>query len=200
MKGRKKLPEGWIWVSLGDDALVTLIMGQSPPGETYNKEGKGLPFFQGCADFGNLSPVTTVWCTAPQRIAEPNDILMSVRAPVGPTNIAEERCCIGRGLAAIRSKEGLSYRYLFLVLRNFERRISSGGAGSIFNAIGKKEIKAIKFPLPPTYDDQVTIANELERKMTEVERMRQAAHNQLEAVEALPTAILSEVFGFSEEG
>ncbi len=200
MKGRKKLPEGWIWVSLGDDALVTLIMGQSPPGETYNKEGKGLPFFQGCADFGNLSPVTAVWCTAPQRIAEPNDILMSVRAPVGPTNIAEERCCIGRGLAAIRSKEGLSYRYLFLVLRNFERRISSGGAGSIFNAIGKEEIKAIKFPLPPTYDDQVTIANELERKMTEVERMRQAVHIQLEAVEALPTAILSEVFDFSEEG
>lgn len=199
MTGKRKLPEGWKWASLGDNSIVTIIMGQSPPGETYNKDRVGLPFFQGCADFGRLYPEPTVWCSVPKRIAEPNDILISVRAPVGPTNIAKERCCIGRGLAAIRSKEGLSYIYLLLVLRNFEKKISFGGAGSIFNAIGKDEMRAIEFPLPPTYDDQIAIADELERRMAEVEKMRQAANRQFEAVEALPGAILREVFDFEKE-
>ena len=124
---------------------------------------------------------------------------MSVRAPVGPTNITKEKCCIGRGLAAIRCKEDLSYKYLLLALRHFERKISSGGVGSIFGAIGKDELRTIEFPLPPTYDDQVAIVNELERKLTEVEKLREAADRQLEAVEALPGAILREVFDFGED-
>jgi len=200
MKVKRKLPEGWKWASLGDNSILTIIMGQSPPGETYNKDHKGLPFFQGCADFGSLYPDPTVWCSAPQRIAEPNDILISVRAPVGPTNIAKERCCVGRGLVAIRCKEGLSYKYLLLVLRNFEKKISSGGAGSIFDAIGKDEIKAIKFPLPPTLKDQIAIANELEQKMTEVEKMRKAVHRQKETIATVREAFLREAFPYKEEG
>jgi type I restriction enzyme S subunit len=190
----KKLPEGWRWASLGDSSLVTLIMGQSPLGETYNKNGEGLPFFQGKADFGIMHPEPSVWCSAPKRVAEPDDVLMSVRAPVGPTNIAKEKCCIGRGLAAMRCKEGLYYKYLILILRNFEKTISSEGAGSIFGAIGKDELRAIEFPLPPTLDDQIRIASELERKMAEVETMRQAAKRQLEAAKAMSSAILSEIF------
>lgn len=186
-------------MKLGDKSLVTTIMGQSPPGESYNKEKIGLPFFQGKADFGIIYPEPTVWCSAPKRIAEPNDILLSVRAPVGPTNLAKEKCCIGRGLAAFRCKEELYYKYLLLMLRNFERHISAGGSGSIFNAIGKDEIKEITFPLPPTLDDQIAIANELERKMAEIEAMRQAALRQHEAIEAMPEAILREVFGFGEK-
>lgn len=146
---KRELPKGWRWEKIGDKSLVTTIMGQSPPGESYNKEKIGLPFFQGKADFGVIHPEPTVWCSAPKRIAEPNDILLSVRAPVGPTNLAKEKCCIGRGLAAFRCKEGLYYKYLLLMLRNFEKHISVGGSGSIFNAIGKDEIKEITFPLPP---------------------------------------------------
>jgi type I restriction enzyme S subunit len=194
-----KLPEGWKWRSLSDNSIIKIMMGQSPPGETYKKEHIGLPFFQGCADFGRLYPEPTVWCSAPQRIAEPNDILMSVRAPVGPTNIAKERCCIGRGLTSIRCKEGLSFRYLLLVLRNFEKKISSGGVGSIFDAIGKDEIEAIQFPLPPILADQMAITNELERKIAQVEKVHQATDRQLGAVEALPGTILREVFDFEEE-
>ncbi len=182
---KRLLPKGWRWVKLGDKSLTTIIMGQSPPGESYNKEKIGLPFFQGKTDFGIIYPEATVWCSAPKRIAEPNDILLSVRAPVGPTNLAKEKCCIGRGLVAIRCKDGLSYKYLLLGLRNFERHISLGGTGSIFNAIGKDVIKEITFPLPPTIDDQIAIANELEKKMAEVESMRQGA-------------ILREVFDFGE--
>jgi type I restriction enzyme S subunit len=198
-KDGDKLPDGWRWTSLKDNSLITLIMGQSPPSETYNKNGQGLPFFQGKADFGITHPIPSVWCSVPNRIAEPNDILLSIRAPVGPTNITDRECCIGRGLAAIRCKKGLSYKYLILILRHFEKKISLAGTGSTFNAIGKDEIKSIEFPLPPTLDDQIKIANDLEHKMDEIEKMRNALDRQLEAIKALPGAILREVFDFDPD-
>ena len=94
------LPKGWKIVKLGD--LCDIVMGQSPPSSTYNSDGIGLPFFQGKAEFTELYPLTKKWCSEPKKIAELNDILLSVRAPVGDTNIANQKCCIGRGLAAIR--------------------------------------------------------------------------------------------------
>ena len=196
---KKKLPKGWRLCSLGDKSLVTLIMGQSPPGCTYNKEMLGLPFFQGKKDFGILYPTPTIWCSKPTRIAKPNDILMSVRAPVGPTNIAQQKCCIGRGLVAIRCKSGLTFKYLLFVLRNFEKKISIGGAGSVFDAIGKDEIEATKFPFPEKTEDQIAIANKLQHKLDEVEKMRQAALRQQEAVAAMQGAALREIFPFKED-
>ena len=95
-------------LQLGD--IATITAGQSPPGHTYNENGIGLPFFQGKADFGEFHPITRKWCVAPKKIAEPGDILISVRAPVGPTNVAGERCCIGRGLASIRPDETVALR------------------------------------------------------------------------------------------
>jgi len=172
-------------------------MGQSPPGETYNKERIGLPFFQGKKDFGILYPEAKVWCSAPKIVAEPNDILICVRAPVGPTNIAKERCCIGRGLAALRCKDGLSYRYLIWVLRNFEKKISSEGAGSVFDAIGKDDITSIKFPLPPTVEEQNIIADELAQKMKKVENLRTSIAKQFDAVSSMQGAILRDYFDFN---
>jgi len=87
-----KPPKGWKWVKLGK--VCKVIMGQSPPSKTYNMERKGLPFFQGKADFGELYPTPRVWCSSPQKIAQPGDILISVRVPVGPTNLANVTCCI----------------------------------------------------------------------------------------------------------
>ena len=81
--------------------VCEINMGQSPDSSSYNKEGRGIPFFQGNADFGERNPVTRVWCDAPSKIANANDILISVRAPIGAVNYAAETCCIGRGLAAI---------------------------------------------------------------------------------------------------
>jgi type I restriction enzyme S subunit len=104
----------WPLVKLGD--VCEIIMGQSPPGDTYNKEGRGLPFYQGKIDFGKVhlqSP--SAWCTEPLKIAEPGDILISVRAPVGPTNLTGEKCCIGRGLAAIRPKKEVDTWFVFLL-------------------------------------------------------------------------------------
>jgi type I restriction enzyme S subunit len=143
------LPKGWELARIGDPNVASMDMGQSPPGTTYNMEEKGLPFFQGKMDFGDLSPVPRVWCTAPKKIAQPGDILLSVRAPVGPTNIANRQCCIGRGLAAIRGAKKALTLYLYFWFKRIEPWLNEQGQGSTFKAIGKDMIGDIVFPLPP---------------------------------------------------
>lgn len=122
---KREVPKGWTHGALSDIAHIT--MGQSPDGRSYNTEGDGIIFFQGCTDFGHCFPVTRVYTTQPSRIAEKGDILLSVRAPVGTANIASEKCCIGRGLSALRSKTGAN-AYLYQVIK---------GLGGHFNAINR---------------------------------------------------------------
>lgn len=148
-------------VPLGE--IATIIAGQSPPGSTYNENGLGLPFFQGKADFGDRHPVARKWCVAPKKIAEPGDILISVRAPVGPTNIAGERCCIGRGLAAIRPDETIALRdFVHWIIKHREPDLVAKGQGSTFAAIGQKDLNSLPIPLPPL-DEQRRIADILNR-------------------------------------
>jgi type I restriction enzyme, S subunit len=122
--------------------VAELIMGQSPPSKTYNESSDGLPFFQGKTDFGFRHPSPTSFCTAPLKIAKPHDILISVRAPVGPTNIADQECCIGRGLAAIRPRT-VDGNFLFFNLRYLEKYIASLGTGSTFHAINKAQLASV---------------------------------------------------------
>jgi len=135
-------------VPLGTVAEV--IAGQSPPGESYNDAGTGVPFYQGKTEFGRVFiGEPKKWTTDPQRFAEAGDILMSVRAPVGPVNIAMQRICIGRGLAAIRPvDERLLSSFAFHVLRNMESEIT-GDAGAAFASINRSDIETIQIPLPP---------------------------------------------------
>ena len=130
--------------------VCEVIAGQSPPSDTYNFEQEGLPFFQGKIDFGDVFPVNRMWCDKPIKIAQPNDILLSVRAPVGPTNLCEETCCIGRGLSAIRSGKDVDSKFLLYFFRSIERKLSEQGRGSTFSAITQSEIRNIKITLPPT--------------------------------------------------
>ena len=138
-------PDGWKVKPLSD--AFHLLMGQSPPGETYNDEGDGLAFFQGRTDFGFRFPENRKYCSAPTRVAEKGDTLVSVRAPVGDINIAAERCCIGRGVAALRHKEDrTSFTYytawaLQEELRQYEN------TGTVFGAINRKQFEAL-----PTVD------------------------------------------------
>mgnify|MGYP006173855343 FL=1 len=127
--------------------VCDVIAGQSPPSSTYNQEGNGTPFFQGKADFGETYPTVRYWCDSPKKMSEPDDILFSVRAPVGPTNINNINACIGRGLAAIRCKE-IERNYLLHYLRGNEVKISSLGSGSTFKAITIGTLKDLKIPLP----------------------------------------------------
>lgn len=143
--------------------VADIVMGQSPPGNTYNDQGVGLPFFQGKAEFGDVSPIAVKWCSSPTRIAEAGDILISVRAPVGPTNVAAEQCCIGRGLAAIRpSPNELDRDFLLYFFKYLEPNLSSKGQGSTFSAINKKELHGIEVPIPPL-NEQYRIVDILKR-------------------------------------
>ena len=141
-----EIPIGWKVGSVDDE--FDLTMGQSPPGETYNEIGKGLPFYQGCADFGFRFPSRRVYCTAPTRLAKAGDTLISVRAPVGDINMASEDCAIGRGVAAARHKTGsrsFSYQFMRSLKEVFARFEAEG---TVFGAIGKKDFHAIPCVLP----------------------------------------------------
>ena len=137
-----EIPEGWRVGTVGD--CFHLTMGQSPPGRTYNDEGDGLPFFQGCSDFGFRYPTNRRFCTAPTRIAKSEDTLVSVRAPVGDINKAWERCCIGRGLAALKHKSGspsFTYYSVWAIQREIQQYEHTG---TVFGAINKEQFKALK--------------------------------------------------------
>ena len=129
-----------------------IIMGTSPDSRYYNTNCDGLPFYQGKTEFRDMYiGGAEVWCTQPVRVAEKDEILMSVRAPVGAINIAIEKCCIGRGLCAIKPKDDVTkLLYVFYALKLQEEEISRLGTGSTFKAINKDQVyNKITLPLPP---------------------------------------------------
>jgi len=129
--------------------VAEVISGQSPSSEFYNEEGKGLPFYQGKTEFGEqFIGQPTKWTTSITKEAFENDILMSVRAPVGPVNYAIQHICIGRGLAAIRTNNSIKKEFLFYLLKSQEDKIKGNG-GAVFDSISRNQIEAIQIPLPP---------------------------------------------------
>ena len=119
--------------------VAELVMGQSPPSTSYNDACLGLPFYQGKTDFGAIYPTPRIYCREPKKIAEAGDILMSVRAPVGATNLCHGKSCIGRGIAAIRAT-GIDRDFLYFYLKKIEAYIDSLGSGAIFRAINKSQL------------------------------------------------------------
>lgn len=141
--------EEWEEGKLGDEFDFT--MGQSPPGTSYNEDGKGVPMYQGNADFGFRFPENRVFTTEPKRFAEKFDTLISVRAPVGSQNMANERCCIGRGVAAFRYKNDNSfYTYTFYKMKSLMDEIKQfNETGTVFGSISKKDFENIDVSIPP---------------------------------------------------
>ena len=179
----------WPVVEVG--SIADVVMGQSPPGETYNNSRDGLPFFQGKADFGHRSPTARKWCSQPKRTAEPGDILLSVRAPVGPTNVASELSCIGRGLAAVRVRDDrVEQDYLRLFFKHHEGALALRGQGSTFDAIGRRDIERLEIPLPPTEEQRRIV-----RVLDEADRLRRLrAEADAKAARILP-ALFLKMFG-----
>lgn len=184
-----KLPIGWKIVYLCNKNIVDVIMGQSPPSSTYNEKGVGLPFLQGKAEFGEIYPSPIFWCSNPIKIAEKNDVLLSMRAPVGDVNIAPFKSCIGRGLAAIRAKDNkINYLFLFYYLNYAKNLFKSLSMGSTFKAITKKEVENFQIPFPPlkeqkkiagvlaTVDQAIGEANEA---ITKTERLKKGLMQEL---------------------
>ena len=140
--------------------LCQITLGQSPASSSYNQDGEGLPFFQGNADFGIDHPVARIWCTEPRKIAQPNDLLVSVRAPIGAVNVADCECCIGRGVASIRPKDSsLNPDYLRQCLNAMSDKLASLGTGSTFTAVGKTVLNAFEVPVYPI-EEQKHIAQQ----------------------------------------
>ena len=165
-----EIPEGWTVGHVEDG--FEIVMGQSPPGHTYNDTGDGLPFFQGRSDFGFRYPKNRKFCTAPNRMAQPWDTIVSVRAPVGDINMAWERCCIGRGVAALRPRSGaVSYGYcatqaLQTHMREYEH------TGTVFGAINRKQLA--RLPLQQPTPDVVRGFEEVVHPWDQTIRLRTA--------------------------
>lgn len=173
------------------DDVCAITMGQSPDSSTYNKERNGLPFFQGNADFGEIRPSVRMWCSEPSKIARENDILISVRAPIGALNIANCECCIGRGLAALTVNNDICTReYLWYALSSKIDELNSKGTGSTFKAVNKSTLSETEIPLPPL-DEQRHIAATLDKVTDLISKRRQ----QLDKLDELVKARFVEMFG-----
>ena len=161
---KREIPEGWVVKQLSEIANIT--MGQSPDGETYNEDGQGMIFFQGSTDFGWLFPTIRKYTTAPARMAKKGDILLSVRAPVGDMNLANNDCCIGRGLAALNSKSGYD-GFLFYVMKYFKQVFDRRNTeGTTFGSITKDDLHSLNLAYPDDallkrYDEVVSNYNDM---------------------------------------
>ncbi|MEQ9235372.1 restriction endonuclease subunit S [Coleofasciculus sp. E2-BRE-01] len=182
------IPDGWIYTLLSEIALIQ--MGQSPNSRSYNDKGEGLPFFQGKADFGKLFPTVRKWCTEPERVAEEGDILLSVRAPVGPTNLAAEKCCIGRGLAAIQAIPPFHQKYLLHYFRHIEPWLSQQGTGTTFAGIGSKIIQNLEISVAPL-SEQKGIADQLDSLLARVDACRDRLEQIPRILEGFRQAVLA---------
>lgn len=168
---RRQLPEGWKVKKLGE--ICTIIAGQSPEGQYYNQERIGLPFYQGKKEFGDkFIKAPQTWTQKITKEAEKGDILMSVRAPVGPINFATEKICIGRGLAAIKAGDKIDNYFLFYELLSKQNEIK-GNEGAVFPSINKSQIENIQFQFP-SLDEQKRIVAILDEAF---ERIDQAIRN-----------------------
>ena len=177
------------YVMLKDVCVIK--MGQSPDSNSYNDTGEGVPFFQGNADFGERYPVTRKWCSAPTKMATQDDILISVRAPIGAMNYAKEDCCIGRGLAALTpDKSKVSSEFIFWLLKGKNAELNSKGTGSTFKAIGRKVLEETKVPKIPL-EKQKEFSEILER----ISGVIQERKEELQKLDDLIKARFVEMFG-----
>lgn len=176
----------------------TIIAGQSPESKHYNTEGIGIPFFQGKTDFGEVYPTIRVYCSQPTKIAEKDDILLSVRAPVGPTNLSPGRVCIGRGLTAIRPSEILNLKYLLHYFRYFEAQLQQKGTGTTFKAITQDVVKNLEVPIP-SMDEQERIVARIEELFSELDNGVETLQKTKQQLAVYRQAVLKDAFSHITE-
>lgn len=181
----------WQTKNLGKVCEIT--SGQSPEGRFYNANGNGLPFYQGKKEFTDkYLGAATVWTTRTTRESEAGDILMSVRAPVGPINFATQKICIGRGLAAIRASKEVDRNFLFHFLKLNESEIT-GNSGAVFPSINKTQIAEIRIPLPPLSEQQ-RIVKILDEAFEAIEKAKENVEKNLGNARRLLESFLQKPF------
>ena len=170
--------------------LVDIQMGQSPESKFYNYDKIGLPFYQGKADFGRINPTPKMWCSKSKKEAKPNDILISVRAPVGDLNINKEQSCIGRGLAAITCKSDVDMMYLYYHLKYLKLQLRHISTGSTFESINRSQLENLIITYK-SYAEQIKISNTL----NVVQRQIEVKENLLSLCDLLIKSRFVELFG-----
>lgn len=168
--------------------FANIKMGQSPKGDTYNSNKDGIPFLQGRKTFGRLYPTIDTWTTNPIKIANENDILMSVRAPVGDMNIANQKICIGRGLCSISAKNGRN-KYLYYVLLNGMEKIKQRSSGTVFESISKSDLENLEIAVH-SEEEQIII----EKILDTVDQKIELNNNMNQDLYNLSLAIYKEMF------
>ena len=187
----KPLPQGWKWATVNEVSHV--VLGQSPPGSSYNDAGHGSPFFQGKAEFGSFYPEVRKWTTDPKKQAAAGSILVSVRAPVGPTNIAPFDCAIGRGLAALHPLGGISTEYLLWAMRHTNSALTKQGTGSTFDAVTGAQLKTHRLPISPQAE-QARIIAAIEERFSRIDATESAAQTALAKLDTLRRTVLTAAF------
>lgn len=183
---KENLPEGWRMGTLGEIAEIT--MGQSPDGESYNMKGNGIIFYQGRSDFGKRFPTIRMYTTRPTKYANKKDILLSVRAPVGDLNVTLYDCCIGRGLAALRSIDNCQ-SYLFYQMLNLSDIFNkSNDEGTIFGSINKDDLFGLKIMIPPTKSMMI-----FEHKTLSIDRMIEFKNKEISKLTELQSLLLAKM-------
>jgi len=185
------MKSNWQIKKIGE--VCEVIAGQSPEGKYYNKLGNGLPFYQGKKGFGEkFIGDPTTWTTNITKEALHGDVLMSVRAPVGPVNFAKERICIGRGLAAIRATALIDKEFLFYFFLKHEKEIV-GNTGAVFNSINKTKIGNILVPFPPL-PEQKRIVKILDEVFEKTARAKENVEKNLQNASGLFESYLQSIF------
>ncbi|MDE1818305.1 MAG: restriction endonuclease subunit S [Thaumarchaeota archaeon] len=183
----EEIPEDWNMSKL--DKFLKINMGQSPPSECYNDVGNGLPFFQGVTDFGDIFPEPKVWCNDARKIAEPNEILFSVRAPVGEVNLSNSKCCIGRGIASLIPNNS-NMHYCFYILKQFKNHFLQYSQGTTYDAINREEIVRVKVPFTEVLSEQQKIASIL----SNVDSLIQQTQKEIEQTQKLKKGLMQKLF------
>jgi len=171
-----KIPVDWEVVKLSKTSEIN--MGQSPPSTDCNEQGDGLPFYQDNAEFGTKYPSPQKWCNRPKKIADEGDILISVRAPVGEINIAPHKCCIGRGIAAIRAKD-LDDNFLYQSMLLRRKALQKMAQGSTFEAVNRNELSEMLIFFPPAPEQKkiaeilTTVDKAIEKTTQIIERTKE---------------------------
>lgn len=181
------MESSWKKYKLSDIAHV--IMGQSPKSSSYNKSGEGIPFFQGKADFNNGDVRVRMWTSEPNKISEAGDILMSVRAPVGDIARNPVRACVGRGLAAIRGKDGTDQDFLYHALNSLYKTINQQAQGSTFKAISGPALREIQVDTPP-----IKIQKKIAEILSSVDDDIQATQKVIDQTERVKKGLMQDLF------
>ena len=170
-------------------AVAQIEMGQSPSSDDCNQEGSGVPFLQGCAEFGPKHPTPLQYCEVAKKFAEPDDLLFSVRAPVGAMNVADQRYGIGRGLCAIRATN-IDRHFLTWAIDFSREQLNAVATGSTYAAVSVQQVAIASVPVPPK-TEQVSIAAFLDRETGKIDALVATQRRLIELLKEKRQAVIS---------